>query len=1090
MDTVLFGLTGSLGSTPGCTTTYVNGSNILSESGGTLEVTVVLNARPAGDVTYNLSSGDTTEFTVSPSTVTFTTTNWDQAQTVTLSGVDEYVADGNKTVSLIFGNASSTDSAYSGLLCPSKDINVTDNESYSIIVYPQTMYTTENPAGNGTYNHTASYVVALSSAPSTSVTIPTITIGDTTEGSADKTSLTFTTSNWSTPQTVIVTGLQDSIEDGAQTYTVTHGAATQTPSGSSTEYNGIVPDPVKVTNLDEDAWVTSSPLEVELIETGVPAECGVYGSCQTTASIKLNQAFTGTCSGETVTVTPYTVPADGRVSFSPTSLVFTSNTTKTFTITINDDAVENTNSSVQVKFTVAATGTCGYGGKPVDEIKVTIGDDEGPGVRVSNLSNQTEEASPGSGYTDAVTATYTVKLTKAPTADVSIEINDLYDPTNILNNEGSADANPLSGNQNQKTLTFTPANWNTPQTVTVYPTNDYIKDTNESYVIQMKNVVSADTGYNGIDPRDVTVTNKNEDIVGVVVDSTILTAAGTQNFTGYATDDSNRMGSTYASWQIKLYSKPTANVTVTLSSDSTHTDGILSTSSLLFTTDNWNVAQPVTVNGSTDGTNEGNLTYRISTSFASGDSNYNGTNPNRPTFDIYSCDNDVSNQVVACQKSGGGAIDTATSESGDTGYVHFITQTACDGGITFNISGGDTDEGTVTTNPTITSANSAQLDGGTNRVIVTGADDSDLDGSKSFSISAASCSGCLDAGGSVCKTGLSSYSFSNADNEYKWQTEGTGSTTESGGTATACLQLGTAPKVGITVDVTCGDATECASVSPTSLSFGTTEYCATGGSCEKCVTVTGRDDNVADLADGDKTITVTFTVNSGDSGSGGVFTSGQTNTRNVTNVDQDGPRKRVWVTNQTHNGEFTASSISTIDSYCADTSDTNSVAAVESGSPTYKALIVNDLTTGPAYGRIATTNGTTNTGQYNWVLGASTSYYLCTGALCNIDEGSSSLVFKTDANSLISSWSGYSWPNYGTVWTGMQSGSMQTQPDAVIDGSNTMNNCEDWTYTDNPGNTINYWGQYGTASGVMSQAALSTNRQNCDTLSRIICVEQ
>ena len=60
-----------------------------TEAGGTATFTVVLNTQPTADVTIALSSSDTTEGTVGPASLTFTTANWNVAQTVTVTGVDD-----------------------------------------------------------------------------------------------------------------------------------------------------------------------------------------------------------------------------------------------------------------------------------------------------------------------------------------------------------------------------------------------------------------------------------------------------------------------------------------------------------------------------------------------------------------------------------------------------------------------------------------------------------------------------------------------------------------------------------------------------------------------------------------------------------------------------------------------------------------------------------------------------------------------------------------------------------------------------------------------------------------------------------------
>ena len=51
--------------------------------------TVVLTSQPTADVTIALSSSGSTEGTVSAAPLTFTTVNWNVAQTVTVTGVDD-----------------------------------------------------------------------------------------------------------------------------------------------------------------------------------------------------------------------------------------------------------------------------------------------------------------------------------------------------------------------------------------------------------------------------------------------------------------------------------------------------------------------------------------------------------------------------------------------------------------------------------------------------------------------------------------------------------------------------------------------------------------------------------------------------------------------------------------------------------------------------------------------------------------------------------------------------------------------------------------------------------------------------------------
>ena len=61
-------------------------------------------------------------------------------------------------------------------------------------------------------------------------------------------SLTFTTANWNTAQTVTVTGVDDPIVDGSKGYTVVTAAATS----SDGNYNGLNPSDVSATTTDND----------------------------------------------------------------------------------------------------------------------------------------------------------------------------------------------------------------------------------------------------------------------------------------------------------------------------------------------------------------------------------------------------------------------------------------------------------------------------------------------------------------------------------------------------------------------------------------------------------------------------------------------------------------------------------------------------------------------------------------------------------------------------------------------------------------------------------------------------------------------
>ena len=111
-----------------------------------------------------------------------------------------------------------------------------------------------NTAEDGT---TASFTVVLTSAPTNDVSIA-ISSSDTSEGSVDQDNITFSADNWSTPQTITVTGLDDGTVDGDQNYAIILAAATS----SDSNYNGLKPNDVALTNIDRNLPPTASGVSI------------------------------------------------------------------------------------------------------------------------------------------------------------------------------------------------------------------------------------------------------------------------------------------------------------------------------------------------------------------------------------------------------------------------------------------------------------------------------------------------------------------------------------------------------------------------------------------------------------------------------------------------------------------------------------------------------------------------------------------------------------------------------------------------------------------------------------------------------------
>ena len=220
-----------------------------TEDGGTATFEVELGSEPTGDVVLGVASSDTTEGTVSASSLTFTATTWNTAQTVTLTGVDDAPTnpvDGDRsyTVTLTVNTVSTADAIYDALSAVMVYAVNADNE-YGLDVGVVTGQATE--AGGQ-----AAFTVALLTRPSAAVTVSVSSRDasgnpDTSEGAASPSSLTFAATAWSTAQTVTVTGADDAIDDGEVTW-----AVRLDPSSGDANYDGLANVDVSVTTTDDD----------------------------------------------------------------------------------------------------------------------------------------------------------------------------------------------------------------------------------------------------------------------------------------------------------------------------------------------------------------------------------------------------------------------------------------------------------------------------------------------------------------------------------------------------------------------------------------------------------------------------------------------------------------------------------------------------------------------------------------------------------------------------------------------------------------------------------------------------------------------
>jgi uncharacterized delta-60 repeat protein len=228
--------------TAGFTIAHTNGATVVTEDAGTDTFSLVLNAEPASNVVLSVSSADTGEVTTGASTVTFTAGNWDTAQNVTLTGVNDDVDDGNvnttMTIAVVDGSSSNE---FDNVADQTFTVANTDNDDAAFTVSPSATSVTEGS--------TVTVTVVLQTAPNTNVMID-ISTSDASELTISSVTVTFTAGNWSVNQTITLTAVDDTDTDGTQNVTLT--TAVNDPA-SDPAYDPLSNQTVEFSVADNDA---------------------------------------------------------------------------------------------------------------------------------------------------------------------------------------------------------------------------------------------------------------------------------------------------------------------------------------------------------------------------------------------------------------------------------------------------------------------------------------------------------------------------------------------------------------------------------------------------------------------------------------------------------------------------------------------------------------------------------------------------------------------------------------------------------------------------------------------------------------------
>ena len=282
-----------------------------TEAGGTATFTVALQTEPTAAVTVAVTSLDASEGTVSPSALVFTTSTWETAQTVTVTGVDDAVDDGDVDWQVRL-DPSSSDVNYNGL--PNVDVPVTtedddDAPTVTLVLTPAVV-----PEAGG-----VSTVTATLSHPSIAATTVTVSAPADDVMLNPPATLVIPAAQTTSTGLVTFTARDNAVDAPDKTVTV---AGTATNARASIDGMTVTVTPATLTLTDDDERGMAFDPAALVVAAGSTAAYTVALTSEPTGSV-------------TVTLTP-----DAAVTVDPATLTFTAtswNAAQPVTLTVAAD---------------------------------------------------------------------------------------------------------------------------------------------------------------------------------------------------------------------------------------------------------------------------------------------------------------------------------------------------------------------------------------------------------------------------------------------------------------------------------------------------------------------------------------------------------------------------------------------------------------------------------------------------------------------------------------------------------------------------------------------------------------------------------
>ena len=210
--------------------------------------TVVLDTEPTADVVVTVAGHVGTDVTANPTTLTFTMSNWETAQTVTVTADDD--ADTTDDSVALTHSAASADSGYSGITIAGVAVTVNDNDTAQVL-------------GVGVAPGNAQLVVTWTAVD----TATGYTVQWTSGGQGYNTTNRQATVTSGTTTSHTITGLANGTEYTVQVSATRTGANDGPPSDEMTGTPFTTPPPPPVTDLAQVMGVGVAPGNAQLVVT-------------------------------------------------------------------------------------------------------------------------------------------------------------------------------------------------------------------------------------------------------------------------------------------------------------------------------------------------------------------------------------------------------------------------------------------------------------------------------------------------------------------------------------------------------------------------------------------------------------------------------------------------------------------------------------------------------------------------------------------------------------------------------------------------------------------------------------------------------